>query len=158
MKTYDSDAGNRLFGKIKAFGAAYHTSWRCIYLQLSEHPQLYNRMVHQHFVVRTITDALADIEGEVYVCDDGDVFVLFKGALRPVMIRLGGHFHGIMPDKAGRQPEDSLFTIFDLGKHWQVFFVLCKSKATPPSGIRTTLSQAQLPAFDANIRAQLELG
>lgn len=158
MKTYDSDAGNRLFGKIKAFGAAYHNSWRCIYIQFSEHPQLYNRTVHTHFVVRTIADALADLEGEVYVCDDGDVFILFKGLLRPVMIRLGGHFHGIMPDRAGRQPEDSLFTIFDLGRHWPVFFALCKSKATPPAGFRTALSQAQLPAFDADARAQLELG
>ena len=30
------------------------------------------------------------------------------------------------------QPEDELYTVFDLSTHWQIFLALCKSKVTEP--------------------------
>lgn len=128
MKLLNHNAPALLLEKAKSLGDRPQ-SWRCIHIGLSEIEQQYSSYVIRHFVIEAIAVLLGNDEGYVYVCDDGDVFILFQGALKPVLSRLSSHFDGMWPPQLDDQPEDNLFTIFDLGRHYTLFLRFCTAKA-----------------------------
>lgn len=107
---------------------SHHDIWRCIYFNLNNANLKYQHELHDHFVVEHLERLLEDVEGEVFLCEDGDVFILFKGALLPVIRKLSTHFKGMMPEPLWKQPSDDVYTIFDLSRYWQLFFNLCRAK------------------------------
>ena len=128
MKILDRNAAEQLFEKVKSLAQQPHNSWRCIYLNLDKQERL-NAGRRAQFVVPTLVALLADADGYIYLCDDGDIFILFQGPLKSVMAKLSGHFADLKPRPLWEQPADSPFTIFDLSKYWQVFFNLCQAKS-----------------------------
>ncbi len=128
MKTLNRNAAAMLFEKARELGDESHSSWRCIYINLSAYRLRHSHMLLKHFVGRAITELLADADGYVYMCNDGDIFILFQGALKPIVNKLGEHFGDLSMGDDG-QPADSAFTILDLSRDWQVFFNLCAAKS-----------------------------
>jgi hypothetical protein len=127
MKVYNENAESLLFERVKELRGA-HNSWRCIYFNPSGNKGSVSADVRSHFIISAITELLSDDEGYVYLCDDGDIFILFQGALTPIVKKLARRFDGIRPEKLWEQPEDSLFTIFDLSRYWNIFYKLCQAK------------------------------
>ena len=128
MKIVNSHAEAHLYEKVESLSQEPHDSWRCIYLKLSDEKGRYNNELRTHFVVRTLTDVLAETDGFIYLCEDGDIFILFQGNLRAVVSKLSLHFGDLAPEQLRGRPKDNPFSIFDLGKHWQGFYHLCESK------------------------------
>lgn len=128
MKIYNQNATSLLFEKVKSLTHA-HDSWRAIYFNFSDNQDQYSDGLRTHFVVKIIKELLADHEGNVYLCEDQDIVLLFQGPIRPIIAKLGEHFEGLKNQQVTIQPADELFTIFDLSQHWQIFFNLCKAKA-----------------------------
>ena len=128
MKIHHHNAPSLLLENTRALADRYH-SWRCIYISLADRRGDYSHTVLRHFVIDGVTHLLEACDGTIYVCDDGDMFILFQGALKPILARLGRHFDGIVPLRLEEQPEDTLFTIFDFSKHWPLFVTLVTAKA-----------------------------
>lgn len=128
MKLLDHKAATQLFKHVQALEESPHDIWRCIYLNLASKKAQCNPELRAHFVVETIEEELLDTDGEIYICDDGDIFILFKGALRPIVTKLGNRIKDFRPELLWQQPHDELFTIFDLSQYWALFFRLCKAK------------------------------
>src|SRR5665213_2612048 len=124
MKVLNDHAVIPLFEKAKSLEETDHHAWRCIYIQL--------RGQHNHMRTQSINTTVGDLlegaEGYIYFCADGDVFILFEGALRPVLARLGTHFADLDPNTFWKRPTEGLFTVFDLSKHFQAFLDLCETK------------------------------
>ena len=56
------------------------------------------------------------------------MFILFQGKVQPILDKLGEQFAGLAGSHGALQPEDELYTLFDLDLHWQIFFALCTAK------------------------------
>jgi hypothetical protein len=132
MNILDHNAAKHLFEKVKSLAQQPHNSWRCIYLNLDKQDR-FNAGRQGQFVVGTLVNLLADADGYIYLCDDGDIFILFQGPMKQVMNKLSGYFSDLKPRSLYEAPADSLCTIFDLSKYWQVFFNLCKAKSLQPA-------------------------
>jgi hypothetical protein len=76
------------------------------------------------------------MDGYIYVMEDGDICILFQGRFEPVMAMLNARFADI-DDEA----EDSLFTVYDLSRYWQLFYDLCERQAK--TAIQTRLLQTR---------------
>lgn len=128
MKTFSLNAMERLYKKVKWLDQQPHSTWRCIYINLSSTDGRHNLTLREHFLEAALIELLSEHDGSMYFCEDGDIFILFQGQLKPVLKKLVGHFDGLLADQSGKQPVDELFTIFDLGKYWELFHTLCKAK------------------------------
>ncbi len=130
MKILNRNAAEQLFEKVKSLAHQPHNSWRCIYLSLADKQDRLNAGRRAQLVSQTLVELLEGADGYVYLCDDGDIFILFQGPLKPVMAKLSNHFEELKPRPLWEKPAvDNPFTIFDLSKYWQVFFNLCRAKS-----------------------------
>lgn len=139
MKLFSQNAGQFLFEKAKSL-TVQHDSWRCLYMNFSDHRHSYNQGLRTHVVTTIIKELLEDDYGYIYLCDDGDVFILFQGQAFPILNKIGEQFQGVREAHGHGQPEDELYTLFDLSRHWQVFYALSKSKA-PLSPVAAPVAQ-----------------
>lgn len=128
MKILHRNANAQLFEKAHSLEGA-HNSWRSIHLHMASKRERYSQMLRTYFIVRGLTETLADNDGYIYLCNDGDIFILFQGALRPVLAKLSHYFGDIDLSQAVEKPQNSFFTIFDLSKDWQEFLNLCFAKS-----------------------------
>lgn len=126
MKVINHNAPNLLFEKVEELAQEPHESWRCVYFKYADKPEKNNHALYANFVVNPIINMFEDSSGYIYLCDDGDIFILFQGALRPAIVRLGTHFGDIDPEHF-RQPSDTT-SAFDLGRQWDNFYELCEDK------------------------------
>lgn len=156
MKILDHQAAHVLFEQVKGMEGQSHDIWRCIYLNLANKRSEFNPDLRAHFFLDNLERLLEDEEGEVFLCNDGDIFILFRGALRPVVHKLATHFKGLMPEPLWKQPDDDLYTIFDLSKYWQLFYSLCHAKFNKeePTEIDVLLKVTNDPAV---LRAAMEI-
>jgi len=152
MKNVNYNAVTLLFEKLESLGKQRHDSWKCIYLDLASRYKGVHSSLHTNFIIRGIHSSLAGDEGTVYLCEDGDIFILFRGPLKPIVHKLSQHFADLNPAKIRERNKDSLFTLFDLGSHWQEFYELCDAKY-----IHTLAAQEKPPEhyayFPAGTRA-----
>lgn len=128
MRIIHRNASALLFEKVHSLENAY-TSWRCIHLNLSSQREQYSQMLRTYFIIKGLTETLNDNDGTIYLCNDGDIFILFQGMLRPVMARLAHYFGDIDLSRATQKAEHSFFTIYDLSKDWAHFLNLCFTKS-----------------------------
>lgn len=118
MKILYRNATAQLFEKVNSL-AAHPNSWRCIHLKLSHRREQYNnKRLLAYFLIKGIAEILSDDEGYIYLCGDGDIFILFQGAMRPVWNKLGSQFADIDMDYDSGQASGNLFAIYDLSKDW----------------------------------------
>lgn len=138
MNILYQNATERLLEKIKSLGMGPCGSWRCIHIHLSDKPERYNHGLRAHFVARGLIDRLADADGYMYLCDDGDIFLLFQGPVKPVVTKLSEHFDDIAPDLSNERSQESRFAVYDLGIEWEPLYLLCYDRAqdalTMPEG------------------------
>jgi CheY-like chemotaxis protein len=146
MKLFSHDAERILFEKAKSL-SAQHDSWRCLYINFSDERHEYSEGLRTHIVTNILKELLEDEYGYIYLCGDGDVFILFQGKVQPILNKIGEQFRGIGGRHSSMQPEDELYTLLDLSKHWQLFFTLCKNKLPPETSLP---SQPLKPAVAAS--------
>jgi len=127
MKIFHQHATLFLLEKIHSI-RYFHSSWRCIYLQLSGKKERYNRSMRTHFILKGFSELLADDEGYVYLCDDGDIIILFQGRTNPILNKLASYFADIDPIYTAKS-FGQFFTTYDLSKDWAVFSHLCLIKS-----------------------------
>ena len=137
MKILDSNAAEQLFKKAQSLATQPHNSWRCIYLNLDKEQRL-NAGRQARFVVPTLISLMADVDGYIYLCDDGDIFILFQGPVKPIVTRLS-HFEELKPKSLSLwdHPKNGPLTVFDLSRYWQPFFNLCHAKSLQASSAWT---------------------
>lgn len=140
MKVFATNVAALLVERLEALEEMDHHGWRCIYLQLYDKHERFNAMLRNNFINRAIVDILSKDEGYIYFCEDGDIIVLFEGALKPIVARLSNHFGDLNPNQLRGQGNDSLFSFFDLSKHWEGFVELCREKAVRILPAREKLS------------------
>ena len=128
MKLFYRNAAATLFEKVHSL-SDYHNSWRCIHLKLSRKRERYNQQLLIYFVIKGIAEILANDDGYIYLCRDGDIFILFQGLMGPVLDKLGDHFADIDPDNAPDEAGSRFMTIYDLSRDWNLFFNLCYTKS-----------------------------
>jgi acylphosphatase len=121
MKFVNDHAAFKLFEKVKSLAEEPHDSWRSIHIPLSGKGE-YSAGLRRYFIMRPLNELLADMDGYIYVCDDGDIFILFQGKVTAILDLLDDHFGDVKTDPA-------LFSVFDLGRYWEEFFDLCATKA-----------------------------
>lgn len=154
MKLVHTHATHMLVEKAESIEQAERHSWRCVYMRLHDKQERFNRELRAHFINRAIVDILARDEGHIYFCDDGDIFMVFEGALKPVADKLSKHFGDLDPDQLRGNSESGMFSFFDLGKHWEGFYELCLDKLNRvvPARDRLQPVAVQTPS-DARISA-----
>ena len=129
MKLYSHQAAGFLHAKAKSI-SEQPDSWRCIYLDFTSQKDAYSDGVRSYVVTNIFKDLLEGEDGYVYLCDDGDVFILFQGKVSDIMGRLGEHFKGLAEGRSLHGGEEAICTVFDLSMQWNVFFALCEQKLT----------------------------
>ncbi|MGE0754283.1 MAG: hypothetical protein AB7L92_03885 [Alphaproteobacteria bacterium] len=144
MQVINTNAHAILFEKANHLQKNPHSSWRCIYINLSAHRLRHNRTLLANFIGKAVKRILEDSEGHIFMCQDGDIFILFQGMLRPMLEKLGEHFDGMTLDDQG-QPVDPLFTILDLSSDWDVFYHLCLSKSRQYAPVWQKTASAKVP-------------
>lgn len=128
MQIIQKNAHAVLFERATHLGQEPHNSWRCIYINLSSYRLRQNRPLLMHFFGKAVSQLLTEAEGHIFMCRDGDIFILFQGQAKPLIDKLGEHFEGMQLGDDG-QPKDPMYTILDLGRDWNVFYHLCLSKS-----------------------------
>ncbi len=128
MKVLYNNAVMQLFEKAEVLSQEPHDSWRCVYVKLSSSHEKRNHALYSNFIVGAIKSLLIKIEGYIYLCDDGDIFILFQGALKPIIKKLSSHFGDLDEQNMEGYPRNNPFILFDLSKHWDDFYYLCETK------------------------------
>ncbi len=131
MRLYSKNAEQLLLDKAKSI-SEQHTSWRCIHIDFASRKDLCSEGLRTHVVTNIIKELLENEEGYIYLCDDGDVFILFQGKAKDIVDRLGEHFKGLGEIGKSSGAEDALYHILDLSLQWNAFVALCEEKALLP--------------------------
>jgi len=134
MKILHRNASARLFEKVHSLESA-HNSWRSIHLNLSSKRERYSQMLRTYFIIKGLTETLSDHDGYIYLCSDGDIFILFQGALRPVIAKLSHYFGDIDLSHAVEKSGDDFLTVYDLSKDWSDFLNVCFAKSLTADAI-----------------------
>ncbi len=138
--------------------AKNHDSWRCIYVKSYSAAGM-DQQVKTGIITGIIKSLLGGDEGYIYLCSDGDLFILFQGQTTPILNRIGGHFADLNLGSDSAYHKDEQYTVFDLSKHWESFYKLCSSKlvVTNPETraveIVKPLENKMLPEIDRNLFA-----
>ena len=151
MKLYSHHAATLLHAKAKSI-SENHNSWRCIYLDFSSQQDAYSDGVRSYVVTNILKDLLEGEDGYAYLCDDGDVFILFQGKVSDIMNRLGEHFKGLADGSSTTGGEEALCTVFDLSMKWNEFFALCERKMTKLEEELSKAGQAPTAATNKPLR------
>src|SRR6201996_8738928 len=104
MKVFTHNAAGLMFEKVESLEQELHRGWRCIYMKMNDKQERFNAMLRTNFINRAVVDLLAREEGYIYFCDDGDIFILFEGALKPIAAKLASHFGDLDPAQLRGQP------------------------------------------------------
>jgi hypothetical protein len=127
MKTIHSNAATALFDTLEVLSEMPHESWQCVYLK----PVGANDTHHEPHSVsnaKAITDLLAKANGTIYLCEDGDIIIMFQRSPRMIVDKVSRHLGEAGPGQSRSQHTYNLFGVFDLSKHWQGFYNLCVGK------------------------------
>lgn len=105
--------------------------WRSIYLNFQALDESYRDGVRTQVMINTIKELLRDQEGRVYLCADGDIFMLFKGVPAKILEMVSAHMHDLfdLSQKVTADKESIAFcTIYDLSIDWMPFYEVCRNK------------------------------
>jgi len=128
MQIIHENATAKLLEKVKTLEPLHHSSWRCIHFNLWANAERYNHGLRAHFIARALIERLGDLDGYMYLCDDGDIFVFFQGPVKAIVKRLGAHFEDVTSDMSRADKDNRRFAIYDLSVEWQQLYELCRDK------------------------------
>lgn len=128
MKNITQSAETILFEQARHLARRAHATWRCIYFNVSALDPKETHDLHRTAALGNLSELLEDTEGTIFQCHDGDVFILFQGAVLPLLRKLGKAIEELRPERVLNPDPDSPFLLFDLGMQWAPFFALCRLK------------------------------
>lgn len=126
MKLHGQHAEALLFQKINGLFED-NCGLKCIHVKLSQQFGNYHPTLCNHFLAREIEGLLTEEDGNIYLCRDLDLFILFTGRVRPLLVKLVRYFMAIEFGYGAAQYKD-LFAIYDLSHDWRQFCSLCYHK------------------------------
>jgi hypothetical protein len=127
MKIFDKHATFYLMEKMYSL-RHFHSSWRVLHLQLSNRSERFNRTMRTHFILKGLRHLLGDEDGYIYLCEDGDIIILFEGRMAPLLRKLSQYFADIDAQFA-TETLGHYFTTYDLSKDWERFSHMCHMKS-----------------------------
>jgi hypothetical protein len=68
------------------------------------------------------------MDGYMFLCDDGDIFILFQGPIKTITRKLASHFDELTPDRLRMDDADARFTLYDFSTDWRTLYNLCRDK------------------------------
>ena len=125
MKLFSRNAEELLFNKAKTI-REQHLGWRCIHIDFKSHKDQCSEGLRTNIVTNIIKELLAWEVGYIYLCEDGDVFILFQGKIKDLIDQLGEYFRDLGAIKGAEGK--SLYSTLDLSVDWEAFYGLCEEK------------------------------
>jgi len=127
MRVLQENATEILYEKAIDLKHQPHNSWRCLHVDLADYRMQHDYSLFAHFMAQAIIKRLENADGYIFICEDGDIVVLFQGVLRTVMDKLGILFEEMHVEML-RASSNSTACLLDLSKDWDEFFALCRRK------------------------------
>ncbi len=126
MQLIHTHGVQKLYERVDTLSQQPHDSWRCVYLRLRNQALQSRRDAYAHFILQPVVNLLTGSKGTIYLCEDGDIFLLFQGRTAPILDKLRSH----LGDSTHGSSKKSLFRVFEynLGTHWETFHAVCESK------------------------------
>ena len=126
MKVIDKNVANQLVTKSHMLRDR-HKSWKCMLIRLSAKRGNYSQQLITHFFIRPTIDILEPLEGEIYICRDGDILIMFQGISAPVIDALVSQF-GDLNAEENESGEPDMFLLYDLSVDYPAFSAMAKQK------------------------------
>ena len=128
MKLVNQESEMLLFEKIEALRYQPHESWRAAYFKLSDKfHTTEQKKLGAEFIINTMGNSLKEINGTIYQCDNGDIFMLFQWSLKNIENTFASYFRYLAPKHLKLWPADSILFAFDLRKDWERFYTICEA-------------------------------
>lgn len=134
-------------------------SWRGLHFRFSRLLDHYRSDYQLKIAVNLITDLLKELDGSVFICADGDIFVVAKGAGRALLDKVVFQLRYLFMDdplayNAEGQENAEFCALYDLSVDWQDFANACRKKlgASAKSEVAESLMQVSAEAA-AGIRS-----
>lgn len=126
MKIVTKNAEAHLFEQVELLNNQAREGWQCIYFKVPEKPT-HNSSMGLTFDIRHVGELLEKSKGNIYLCNNGDVFIIFRGMLKPIHVKLARYFWCLDASHVNWQPGHNLFTIIDFIKEWDSFYSRCET-------------------------------
>ena len=126
MEIIHRNATSALFRKAEELSQKPREAWKCIYFKL---PATEERLAHclPAFNADVLSHIFARTVGFGYFCENGEVFVLFKGSYHSLNARLSAYLETLYPSRM-ETPVQTHFSLFDLSRDWSSFYLLCEKR------------------------------
>jgi hypothetical protein len=127
MKVVSLNAIASLYEKAEELSHQPGEGWKCIYFKIprDEERQAYSL---PHFDAGIITHMLAKTKGCLYLCDNGEIFILYKGTHASVQTRLSMYLWALYPEPMNVRTNHHLYSLFDLSKQRAAFHAFCEKR------------------------------
>jgi len=155
MKIVNQNATAALFEKAEELNHRSTEGWKCIYFKV---PDAQERQAHAmpQFDASVVTHMLARMRGVVYLCDNGEIFILYRGAYHSLTTRLSMYLWTFYSDWDADRANHQLFSLFDLSAQWSSFYRFCEKRYM--DALAASETQGTLPNAPAPIPAELLRG
>ena len=132
MKLTTKDAEAKLVEMVEGIKAEC-ISWRALHFRFSRLLEHYKSEYQIKIAVNLISDLLKAFQGAIFICPDGDIFVLSKGGGKSLLEKVVFQLRYLFMDdplaySSDGQENDNFSTLYDLSVDWQDFMNACKKK------------------------------
>lgn len=124
-------------------------SWRALHFHFALLLEHYKSDYQIKIAVNLVSDLLKDCEGSVFICADGDIFLLAKGATKSLLDKVVFQLRYLFMDdplayNVEGQENPDFCTVYDLSVDKDAFLKTCKKKlgASAKSGAASGLQHA----------------
>lgn len=127
MKIINHNAAAALFEKVEDLNQEPTVGWKCIYFKI---PNAQERKTHAmpQFDTDIVTHMLARMKGTVYMCNNGEIFILYHGNYPSLTTRLSMYLWSLYSDSTSGGHAHQLFSVFDLSSPWESFYHFCEKR------------------------------
>lgn len=150
MKIISNNAAAALFAKAEELNHQSTEGWKCIYFKI---PDAQERAAHSmpQFDADVIMRMLTRKTGFVYLCDNEEMFILYRGAHQTLGNRLSMYLWTLYSDQETAESPHQLFSFFDLNAQWPSFYRFCEKR------YMETLAASGFPHIETLIPVELLL-
>lgn len=126
MKIVNKNAALALFEIAEKMENQNRDGWQCIYFNIRDRQQWNNPLFSSNFDLFSITDAMAKNSGDMYLFENGDIFMLFNNRAKIIIGRLNDYLWS--RHRSESRPTYYPFAIMDLSRDFRVFYKLSETR------------------------------
>ncbi len=128
MQIITTDAEMRLSEMVSSIQNT--TSWRAIHLNFSKLDASYREGMRTQVLLNIIKDLLKDEKGQVFLCEDGDIFLVFLGVATKILDKVSLYMTDLFKEsiEGSGIDGDAFCQVYDLSVEKDAFFAVCRQK------------------------------